>query len=520
MQDLQPAAQTGGFEVKLAHAPALAQFVADEQRLAIEAAADGFKVVCKLERFQIRERIPLLPDPFRQGIDQGMDPAADEGTSLIGRQSRLQGSTMEGSCHAFPVRFLGTREPSGPIRHSLANSIPVIQVDRPDSPLICIDFWCRAGSAAEAAHESGMAHFLEHMVFKGSHTLAPGEFDRRIEALGGSSNAATGFDDVHFHVLIPPEGAPEALNLLLDLVLEPRLDAREFQMERQVVLEELAQSEDQPEELALQHLLARACRNHPYGEPILGQRQQLLDHDPARMAAFHGRTYGAGSCCLVLTGDLADTDWISPLEESRLASLPAVQATTQAPELTLTSGEERINVPRLESARLLMAWQLPAAHDLEAVAGADLLTTLLAEGRRSRLVARLREELRLVESIDLDLHVLERGSLALLEAVCEVEHLPACRATIDRVWQELMEALPSEAEWARAQRLVGNGHRFSLEAAGSVASLVGSQGLWDRPLDLQAPLKRLERWTPERLQRDLLPLLAPSRSFCLEALPA
>ncbi|MFM8525878.1 MAG: M16 family metallopeptidase [Cyanobacteriota bacterium] len=420
---------------------------------------------------------------------------------------------------------MGTRERSGPIRHSLANAIPVLRVDLPDSPLICIDFWCRAGSAAETTEESGIAHFLEHMVFKGSRMLAPGEFDRRIEALGGSSNAATGFDDVHFHVLIPPQGAPEALRLLLDLVLEPRLDAREFQMERQVVLEELAQSEDQPEELALQHLLAQACPNHPYGQPILGQRQQLLSHDPARMASFHDRTYGAGGCCLVLSGALSDgalsdIDWITPLEHSRLAQLPPLPTIKVAPALNLSTGEERLRLPRLESARLLMAWQLPPAADLEAVAGADLLTTLLAEGRRSRLVARLREELRLVESIDLDLHVLEGGSLALLEAVCEEEQLPACRQAIDRVWQELMETPPSEVEWGRAQRLVGNGHRFSLEAAGSVAGLVGSQALWERPLDLQAPLKLLERWTPARLQRELLPLLAPSRSFCLEAVPA
>lgn len=415
---------------------------------------------------------------------------------------------------------MGTPEPAGPIRQTLANSIPVIRVDRPDSPLVCIDFWCRAGSATEAPEESGIAHFLEHMVFKGSSRLDPGVFDRRIEALGGSSNAATGFDDVHFHVLIPPEGAAEALELLLDLVLEPRLDAAEFQMERQVVLEELAQSEDQPEELALQHLLELACENHPYGEPILGRRQRLLDHDPARMAAFHARTYGAGGCCLVLTGALADHDWVTPLEQSRLGRLAAVNPVDPPPLLALRSTQEQIRLQRLESARLLMAWQLPPASDLEAVTGADLLTTLLAEGRRSRLVSRLREELRLVESIDLDLHVLERGSLALLEAVCEPEQLPATRQAIDRVWQELMEQPPTEAEWDRARRLVGNGHRFSLEAAGSVAALVGSQALWDRPLDLQAPLTLIERWSAERLQRELLPLLAPSRCCCLEAVPA
>ena len=91
-----------------------------------------------------------------------------------------------------------------PQRDRLRNGVPLVQLDLPEAPVVCLDFWCRAGSASETAAESGMAHFLEHMVFKGSSQLPAGEFDRRVEALGGSSNAATGFDDVHFHVLIPP----------------------------------------------------------------------------------------------------------------------------------------------------------------------------------------------------------------------------------------------------------------------------------------------------------------------------
>ena len=99
-----------------------------------------------------------------------------------------------------------------------------------------------AGSALEDDSQDGGAHFLEHMVFKGSNQLPAGEFDRQVEALGGNSNAATGFDDVHYHVLIPPAAAAKALELLLDLVLQPRLDGGDFAMERQVVLEELLSS--------------------------------------------------------------------------------------------------------------------------------------------------------------------------------------------------------------------------------------------------------------------------------------
>ena len=411
-----------------------------------------------------------------------------------------------------------------PQQRRLGQGAAVVSLDLPQAPVTCLDFWCRAGSAAETPAESGLAHFLEHMVFKGSERLGAGEFDLRVEALGGSSNAATGFDDVHYHVLVPPSAAAEAIDLLLDLVLAPRLDGQDFDMERQVVLEELAQSEDQPEEVAFQQLLSRACPGHAYGQPILGRRQALEGHRAGAMAAFHKRLYRADNCCLAVAGPLGDGAIWEHLENSALASLARsdqpLSADSGPSSLQLHPGSDTVALPRLEAARLLMAWQVPAAGDLEAVIGCDLLTTLLAEGRRSRLVARLREQLRLVESIDLDLNGLEAGSLVLLEAVCESEHLPAVEAEIKRVLQELIAAPPPLAEVERAKRLVGNGYRFGLESAGSVAGLLGNNHLWGRHQPIQAPLDALAHWDPQRLWHELTPLLDPERAFCLRALPA
>ncbi|MEB3321308.1 MAG: pitrilysin family protein, partial [Synechococcaceae cyanobacterium] len=372
----------------------------------------------------------------------------------------------------------------------------------------------------EAEPESGLAHFLEHMVFKGSEHLEAGEFDRRIEALGGTSNAATGFDDVHYHVLIPPAAAPEALDLLLDLVLTPRLDAEAFAMERLVVLEELAQSEDQPEEVALQRLLAQACPDHPYGLPILGRREALLAHDPAAMEAFRRRLYGAGRCLLALTGAVADGQLEERAAAGVLASLPTVPPPPSPPALRVPAGEERLALPRLEAARLLMAWGQPPASDLAGVVAADLATTVLAEGRRSRLVERLREELRIVESIDLDLHPMECGSLALLEAVCHEDDLPQVRRAITEVWVEVMARDLDPEEWGRAQRLVANSYRFGLESAPGVAGVLGCNHLWGRSQGLAAPLEEIRACTPARLREQALRSLDPARASVLEVVPA
>ena len=409
---------------------------------------------------------------------------------------------------------------ASPSDEPLVNGASVVYLPLADSPLVCLDFWCRAGSVFEAPGESGMAHFLEHMVFKGSERLGPGEFDLRVEAMGGNSNAATGFDDVHYHVLIPPEAAADALDLLLDLVLHPRLDHDAFVMERQVVLEELAQSEDQPDEMALQQLLRLGCPGHAYGEPILGQRELLLAQTPEAMAGFHQRLYGANRCVLALSGAIEPTTLGDRLERSSLADLPAVLEPVRRPPLSVQPGEHRLALPRLESARLLMLWGLPPAADLHGVMGADLLTTVLAEGRRSRLVERLREQLRIVESVDLDLHVMESGSFALLEAICEPDELPAVRKAIAEVWSKLQQDGLPELEWQRAQRLVANGYRFGLEAAGGVAGLIGNNRLWGRRHGLAQPLEDIERWDRQELVRRAVPLLDPAAACVLEAVPA
>jgi zinc protease len=407
-----------------------------------------------------------------------------------------------------------------PRRRVLANGNELVSLSLPDAPLVCLDLWCRAGSVFETAEESGMAHFLEHMVFKGSTSLAAGEFDRRVEALGGSSNAATGFDDVHYHVLIPPQAAPEALELLLDLVLRPRLDGEAFAMERQVVLEELAQSEDQPEEVAVQHLLAMACPDHAYGRPILGRREALLAHQPVAMAAFHQRLYGGGRCVLALSGALGTGELEERAAIGALADLAPAQGDAPPQPLRVVAGEERLALPRLEAARLLMAWDQAPARDLRPVMGADLATSLLAEGRRSRLVERLREQLQLVESIDLDLHPMECGSLALLEALCEADDLPAVRSAITEVWHEVMAEPVGEVEWSRVKRLVTNSYRFGMEAAGPVAGLIGTSCLWGRHQRLEAPLEAIAAWDPESLRQEALASLDPTRACVLEAVPA
>ena len=402
---------------------------------------------------------------------------------------------------------------------SLKSGTKCVIAPMPDSQLTCLDFWCRAGSSYEKAGEEGLAHFLEHMVFKGSSTLSAGEFDCQVEALGGTSNAATGFDEVHFYVLVPQRSAQTALELLLSLVLCPSLKPEDYSMEREVVLEEIAQSKDQPDEQVFQSLLGSCWPTHPYGRTILGFESSLKTSSPEQMRAFHSRLYKGSNSCLVISGAIP-TEIKDFLSSSRLADINSQPSTDSSPtNLIFRTGKQEIEVPRLESARLLMAWQMPPTKNQEMVIGSDLATSLLAEGRRSRLVSHLREELQIVESVDMDVSILEQGSLVMLEACCMEKHLDEVEKEIHSVLKDCLAAPPTTQETTRAAQLVGNGLCFSLESPSQVAAIAGSQALWDRSQDLLKPLKTIKGWTAKRIQEEILQLLQPELSFTLTARP-
>jgi predicted Zn-dependent peptidase len=198
---------------------------------------------------------------------------------------------------------------------------------------------------------------------------------------------------------------------------------------------------------------------------------------------------------------------------------PAPLDANPTPAAAVRSGRHAIRVDRLESARLLMLWSTAGAADQDMVMGADLATTLLAEGRRSRLVGRLRETLRIAETVDMDLTVLEQGSLVTLEICCREEDLANVERELETELARSLHEPPAEWELNRARQLVGNGLRYSLESTAQVAGTAGSQQLWKRQQDLLQPLQVLNDWSADRLLQELMPTLSSDRACTLIATP-
>ncbi|WP_320664359.1 pitrilysin family protein [Prochlorococcus sp. MIT 1223] len=392
----------------------------------------------------------------------------------------------------------------------------------PDTPLTCIDLWIKAGSSYERPGEEGIAHFLEHMIFKGGKNLKEGEFDRKIEALGGSSNAATGFDDVHFYVLVPSEKIKPALNLLIELVLYPAIEPNAFRMERKVVLEEIAQHNDQPDEQIFQKLLEICWINHPYGRPILGFQKSLNELSNVDMKSFHERLYKSTNCVISIAGNVPD-EIKSLFNKSNLSKQEKNSSIDPKQKkktpLVFKKVTKEINVDRLGISRLIMAWPSPPAQDQSLIMGFDIATSLLAEGRRSRLVEHLRENLKIVESIDMDITSLEEGGIITLEASCQKKEIEKVKKEIFLILNEYINNPAQSEEIKRAHQLVKNSLCFSLETSRNVSSCIGSQFLWGRHQPLLAPLELINYWSAENLKNEIFYNLHPDKASILIANP-
>lgn len=358
----------------------------------------------------------------------------------------------------------------------LDNGLTLIHQQVPAAPVVTVDVWVKAGAIVEPEPWAGMAHFLEHMVFKGTDQLPPGSFDYVIESRGGTTNAATSHDYAHFFINTAAVDLPETLPYLAELLLNAAIPDDEFELERDVVLEEIRQSLDDPDMLGFQALVEAAYRYHPYGRPVLGDAAGLLERSPEEMRQFHRTYYQPENMTVVVVGDVG---WEATLDLvnryfNTFAPRSECPCSLVEPEPFITEiRRQEFCLPDLGVARLMMAWVCPGVDSLRSAYGLDLLSVILAGGRTSRLVRELREERQLVQDISGCFSLQRDSSLFTLTAWLEPEHLDQVEAIVGDRLTELAHAPIADAELSRYKRLLQNDYAFSTETTSQLAGLYG-----------------------------------------------
>jgi zinc protease len=359
----------------------------------------------------------------------------------------------------------------------LNNGLTLIHQEIATTPVVVADIWVRAGAHLEPEPWFGMAHFLEHMIFKGTTTLPPGVFDQKIENQGGVTNAATSHDYAHYSLTTASQHLEETLPYLGELLLNAAIPDDEFTRERDVVLEEIRQAHDDPDWIGFHALISSVYQHHPYGRSVLGSEQELMKQSPEMMRCFHRAYYQPENMTVVIVGSIAAESALKLVNQTFVdfaeRCCDCLQKKEVAKPIIAGIRRQELSLPRLEVARLLMAWIGPGVEQLNTCCGLDLLSVLLAQGRTSRLVRDLREEQQLVQGICSHFSLQEDSSLFTITAWLEPKDVERVESLIRLHLQDLIDNGISEAEILRSQRLLCNDFAFSTETPNQLAGLYG-----------------------------------------------
>jgi predicted Zn-dependent peptidase len=362
-------------------------------------------------------------------------------------------------------------------RTTLRNHLPVYRIAVDGTRALTVMLAFDAGARTELAHENGMAHFLEHLVFKGGEKYATyRDVNEAAERIGGVLNAYTSHDLVAFHITARAEQAERAIDLLTDFVDRPRIDGDELDRERGVVVQEIARASDQPAVLA-EHLIDEATfGEHPLGRPVLGTVEHIRDAFTREgILAFRGRRWAPGRGAALLVGNLHDLPDDEELEDlfGRLETRPEPDAFEPAP-----SPQERVLVRERDSnqSHLRLAYR-PALDVSEPRrrAALQVYSTVLGGSMGSRLFDEIREQRGLAYSVYSAAHAHADTPVLALAAGLQSSKCLEALERMKEIVSELREQGPTEAEVERARAYAAGARAIAFENTGAVARYAAQQ---------------------------------------------
>lgn len=414
---------------------------------------------------------------------------------------------------------------------TLANGLRIVSRDMPGLHSAAIGIWVNAGCRDERAEQNGIAHFLEHMAFKGTPTRTPLQIAEAIENVGGYINAYTSRDVTSYYVRVLAGDVGMALDVISDIVLNPIFDEREIEIERGVILQEIGQSLDTPDDVIFDWLQEAAYPDQPMGRTILGPAERISSFSRSDLSGFIGEHYGPERMVVSAAGSV-DHDAIVRQVESTFQHLTTRAGTTREP--ARWQGSETRRVKKLEQAHFALAFEGPGYQDPEFYA-AQIWTSALGGGMSSRLFQKIREERGLCYSIfaQSGFHD-DTGMVTIYAGTSGDQVADLANLTIDELKRSAEDM--SEAEIARARAQLKAGLLMGLESpTGQAERMARSLAIWGRVSEPAEVAARIDAVTvadvrahAERLIANARPALAlygpvklaPSRAKLAERLAA
>src|SRR5438874_10637191 len=273
---------------------------------------------------------------------------------------------------------------------TLDNGLRVLVLEDHRNPIVTVQTWYRVGSRNEVPGRTGLAHFLEHLMFKGTPTHGKGQFAHTVERNGGQDNAFTSHDVTSYYVNIASDRLDLVIDLESDRMHNLKLDAKDIASEREVVIEERrTRTEDDPGGFLGEEVSSIAFRSHPYGAPIIGFMEDIKRITPEEIRAFYKTYYMPNNAILVAVGDFKAPEVLAKIR-AKFGKIPKGPApppvfAVEPPQ----NGERRVIVSKQAQLPIVyLGYHVPNQKSADAFP-LEMLSTILSEGRASRLYKRL-----------------------------------------------------------------------------------------------------------------------------------
>ncbi len=342
----------------------------------------------------------------------------------------------------------------------LANGMQVVVIPDARAPVITHMVWYRVGAADEQRGTSGIAHFLEHLMFKSTEKIAVGEFSKIVSRLGGQDNAFTGHDATAYFQRVSKDRLPRMMEMEADRMVNLRLDEKEVLTERDVILEERrSRVENNPSSLLSEQMDAALYLNHPYGVPVIGWYHEMQKLSRQDALTFYKRYYAPNNAILVVSGDVTG-DEVKALAEAtygKIPSNPDVVTERHRPQDPPPLVPRRIELKDARAGNfsfhrdyLVPSYQTAKPGEAEAL---DLMMKIAGSGSTSRLYKKVVVEQKLASTVggDYSGSGLDSGTLSLYAVAADGVALEKVEAAVDAVLADVAKSGVTQAELDRAK---------------------------------------------------------------------
>jgi predicted Zn-dependent peptidase len=385
-------------------------------------------------------------------------------------------------------------------RTTLPNGLRIVTEAMPSVRSVSLGIWVGTGSRVERSGQSGLSHFIEHMVFKGTVNRSAEDIARSVDSIGGGLDAFTSKELVSFNTKVLDEHLPVALDVLSDMVLNPLFREDDLEKEKGVILEEIKSEADQPEFVLHEMFIGNFWKGHGLGRPILGTRETVKKFTSETLFDFYNQVYSPKNIVITAAGSL-DHDEVVRLVNERFddlrerASLPPDRVPQAFAPVILKNKES------LEQVHITLGVPAyPLAHEMRFPL--YVLNTVLGGGMSSRLFQNIRERQGLVYAVYSELNLFSDTGCTTIYAGTGVETARQVVSSIMREIIDIKERLIGEDELRRAKDHLKGSLMLSLESTSSRMSNLARQEMYfPRFSSFNEMLMAIESVTREEVQQ-------------------